>query len=105
LCSPRGLFRKPQAGIELRDTGDFSFLAWDETGRLQRFRGMENEGTWALVATSAMNGRPTFQVTYSLMGTIYSVLQVTDTGMLRIDNNGIDYYQYVGAGSIIDQAR
>jgi hypothetical protein len=99
LCSALGLFRKLQAGVEVRSTGEFALLAWDQTGRLRRLAGMENEGTWTMIDTSAMNGRPTFQVNYSMSGTIYSFLSVTDNGMLIIDNNGVDRYRYVDLAS------
>jgi len=95
LCSPLGLFRHPQAGVEVRATGDLAFLAWDEDDRLRRQRGMENEGHWTAIDTSAMNGRPLFQITYEHLGFVYSFLRVTDTGMLLIDNNGVEQYQYV----------
>jgi hypothetical protein len=44
-----------------------------------------------------MNGGPLFQITYEHLGFVDSFLRVTDTGMLLIDNNGVEQYQYVTA--------
>jgi len=94
LCSASGLFSEPQAGIELRDSGTYTFLRWNEGGTLEPVAGPQR--SWELVDTSLMNGPGSFQVNYQGdRGWILGALRITRSGILFVDNNGVASYTYL----------
>ena len=68
LCAPPSFLGTADAGLEIRPDGRWSKLAPTPHGGLVRLRGPGNEGSWDTVDTSAMNGRPTFQINFSIDG-------------------------------------
>lgn len=68
LCQAPSFFGTDDAGLEIRADGRWSKLTRTSNGSLARAGGWGNEGTWDTVDTSAMNGRPTFQINFQVGG-------------------------------------
>ena len=68
LCAEPSFLGTAEAGLEIRADGRWTKLASAPGRGLVRLGGTGNEGTWETVDTSAMNGRPTFQINFLLDG-------------------------------------
>jgi hypothetical protein len=101
LCSPLGLFQRPQDALFIGDDDSFVFLT-NVGGTLVPQQGAENKGHVEYIDTSAYNGPNTFQANFvsDLGGTIVSVPVLSDVPrLLVINNNGVDEYRYARVGT------
>jgi hypothetical protein len=94
-CSQPSIFDTHDAGLEIDANGEFEKLIRDSSGQLAATSGYQNSGTWTATDSSAMNGRPTFQIDFALAGNggFSTVPQFAGTTM-RLDNNGSHSTRY-----------
>jgi hypothetical protein len=95
LCTERGLFHRPQAGIEIRSDGRWSLLAWASGGGLTTLRGAEAEGTIRVFETGQISFTSDAGRTVGPGGFFG-----TDPRAMRIDNIAVYLYDYVAAEEV-----
>jgi hypothetical protein len=98
LCRTPSVFGTNEQGLEISPDGSWFKLALDSAGLLVARRGWGNEGTWAAVDTSAMNGPGTYQLNLKIdgEGTVVT-MPVFSSGppKMRLSNEGVYTADYV----------
>lgn len=100
LCTAPSFFGTDEAGLEVRADGSWSKLEWKANGTLVRAAGPSNEGSWSTLDTSAMNGRPTYQINFQVQGAGESSATPrfgAEASRVRLDNMGLFVADYVAA--------
>jgi hypothetical protein len=95
VCSERGLFHRPQAGLELTADGRITLLAWGPGATLVPLRGVDNEGSFDFYEERQLN------LHSDLGGTVITRPELS-TGLrgLWINNIGAYMYDYVAAEDV-----
>ena len=98
-CSALSVFgTKDEIGLELLSDATWYKLYADDEGAVARGVGFGRRGTWEIVDTSAMNGRPIFQVNLSVFGSgtvVTTPIFTADPMKMRLNNMGLFVADYV----------
>jgi hypothetical protein len=101
LCSSPSVFgSNDEMGLELVRDGSWYKLYADGEGASIRGEGFGRRGTWEVIETSMMNGRPTFQVNLSVFGSgtvITTPVFTAEPTKMRMNNMGLFIGDYVTA--------
>ena len=100
LCNTPSVFGSDDAGLEIAADGHWWKLADDLAGGLTRAEGWGNEGTWAVLDTSVMNGPGHYQLNLAIdgSGTVTSQpVFATTPPKMRLNNMGVYVGDYVRA--------
>jgi hypothetical protein len=103
VCATPSLFGTDEAGMLIDSTGHWAKLRRDAAGHLVASTAPREHGTWEIIDSSEMNGRPTFQVDFTLVGNGGDALGVVVTvpefakavARVYLDNNGVYAADYV----------
>lgn len=104
LCGTPSVFGTNEDGLEIRADGRWSKLYRNYFGSLVRGTDPSDRGTWETFDTSAMNGRPTFQLNLNVDeggGVItipaFAAGRHGDVSKVRLANNGVFVADYLPA--------
>lgn len=100
LCSSPSFFGTSEVGLQIDGNGNWAKLTRDSAGRLVRAAGDKDSGTWSVVDTSAMNGRPTYQVNFEISAIGRTAIAAPvdfakAVTRMRLNNNGAYVTDYV----------
>jgi hypothetical protein len=100
LCRTPSVFGTSEQGLDVSPDGTWFKLAQGSAGVLVADRGWGNEGTWAVVDTSAMNGPGNYQLNLKIDGggTVITLPVFSSRPRtMRLNNNGVYTADYVPA--------
>jgi hypothetical protein len=101
LCAHPSVFgTNDEAGLDVLPDGTWFKLTVAADGSLQRAGGFGQQGTWDIIDTSAMNGKPTFQLNLNIFGSgtvIVTPQFAGDPLKVRLNNMGLFVGDYVTA--------
>jgi hypothetical protein len=99
LCSAPSVFgSKDEIGLELLSDATWYKLYASDDGTVARGLGFGRRGTWEIVDSSAMSGRPLFHINLSVFGSgtvITSPIFTADPMKMRMNNMGLFVADYV----------
>jgi hypothetical protein len=102
LCKSPSVFGTDEAGLEIRADHRWSKLAAHPSGHYVRMTGWGNEGSWASVDTSSMNGPGHWQLNLKVDGSGTVITQPIFAGAvpkMRLDSNGVYVADYIEIAS------
>jgi hypothetical protein len=100
LCGQTSTFGTTEAGLDIAADGSWYKLVSGADGSIERATGFDRQGTWEIIDTSAMNGKPTFQLNLSIFGSgtvIVTPQFAADPLKTRLNNNGVFVADYLAA--------